>query len=124
VRWTRLVVLASLALAAAALGAAQGRFWEGRPEFVKGEAKGYFIWNDPDGWHIRWTTRGERHVFSGKVACDGRFAEVKAVAREKADFIKKTSDSAIEFDAVAAGDLDGFDFRTTPAQNGFFKGAA
>ena len=114
-RWIQAAVLASLALAAAALWASQGRYWEGRPELDKGEARGYFLWNDPDGWHVRWVTRGERHVFSGQVTCDGRFLEVRAVAKERGDFIKKTSDSSIEFDARAAGDLDGFDFRLSPS---------
>lgn len=114
-RWRTTAALASLLFAAASLWAAQGRYWEGRPEFVGGEAKGYFVWNDAEGWHVRWTTRGERHVFSGKVTCDGHFMDVKAVAKERSDFIKKTSDASIEFDAKAAGDLDGFNFRMSPS---------
>ncbi len=108
-----LSLLLSLCLAAAAQSRYQDRYWEGRPDFTKGEAKGYFIWNDAEGWHVRWTTEGKAHRFSGAITCDGQFKDYKAVSRDKGDWIKKTAPNAIRFDATASGGADGVDFRMT-----------
>lgn len=111
----RAAVVVAAILASVAAVAQKGRYWEGRPDFAPGEARGYFIWNDSNGWHLRWTTKGERHLFAGTITCDGLMLDVKAVSREKSDFVKQTSDNTIRFDAKAAGDMDGVDFRLSPS---------
>jgi hypothetical protein len=111
----RVAAVALAILASVAAVAQKGRYWEGRPDFVPGEAKGYFIWNDANGWHLRWSTKGGRHIFAGTVTCDGLLLDVKAVSREKSDFVKQTSENTIRFDAKAAGDMDGVDFRLSPS---------
>lgn len=108
-----LAALLSFCLALAAQGRFQERYWEGRPDFTKGEAKGYFIWNDMEGWHVRWTTEGKKHRFSGTISCDGKFVEYKAVSRDRGDHITKSSPGTIRFDATASGGADGVDFRMT-----------
>ncbi len=111
---TFLLLTAALVVSTIAL-ANQGRYWRGRPAFTAGQAKGYFIWNDSNGWHVRWTTKGRKHVFSGTITCDGAFLHAKAVSKDRKDFIKKTAADTIRFDAVAHGGMDGVDFRLSPS---------
>lgn len=113
-RWMTWLLIAALAASTAAM-AAGGKYWEGRPAFTAGEATGYFIWQDTGGWHIRWTTKGKRHLFSGTITCDGNFVHFKAVSRDKTDYIKQVSNRTIRFDAKAAGGADGIDFRLSPS---------
>src|SRR5262245_40599343 len=56
-------------MAATALTAAD--LYEGRPAFKEGSDRGYFVWRDGDRWHVRWTTRGEAHHFTGTVRATG-----------------------------------------------------
>jgi hypothetical protein len=67
-----LVAVGLLVISATALSADTpvGRF-DGRPEFSKGEALGYFVWREGDTWKVRWTTFGAEHRFSGRVAVEG-----------------------------------------------------
>jgi hypothetical protein len=110
-------VLMGLMILVSALAASvvDKRFLEGRPYFVAGYAKGYFIWHDGEGWHVRWTTKGQRHVFTGSIVCDGIFLHVKPESKEGRDFIKKTGENEIRFDAAADGGADGVDFRLSPS---------
>ncbi len=108
------IAVAVAFLVCLAAAAQQGRYWEGRPDFVPGDARGYFIWNDDNGWHVRWTTKGERHLFAGTITCDGIFMDVRAIS-QTGDFIKKTANNTILFDTEAAGDMDGVDFRLSPS---------
>lgn len=98
---------------------AKDSYWEGKPE-ISPKVRGYFLWHNSDGWHIRWTTRGKRHRFSGKITCDGRFVNFQAISKEKPDFVKQTNAAVIEFDTDTEGGIDGIDFRVTPATNSVF----
>jgi hypothetical protein len=112
----RRTVAVFLALAFCLGGLSAGRrYWEGRPAFTAGENRGYYVWNDPDGWHIRWTTRGDRHVFAGTLKCDGVFEDFEAVSAEGRDFIKKISLDTLRFDTVVKGGADGMNFRLSPS---------
>ncbi|MBP2643091.1 MAG: hypothetical protein H6Q67_978 [Firmicutes bacterium] len=47
---------------------------DGRPDgFMPGKTPGYFIWQDKNGLHIRTTSSGNKHVFSGAIYTDGVF---------------------------------------------------
>jgi hypothetical protein len=107
-----------LLLAASPVVAKKSVYWRGKPAFAAGEAKGYYIWADGDGWHIRWTTKGKKHTFSGSVWCDGAVTYFTAVSREKKDYIKKTGRNRFRFDTVVAGGKDGVDFRVAPGRGG------
>jgi len=111
---TLVLLVAAFILSTLAL-ANQEHYWRGRPAFTAGQSRGYFIWNDSDGWHVRWTTRKKRHVFSGTIRCDGAFEHVRAVSKDRKDFIKKINHRTIRFDAVAHGGMDGVDFKLTPS---------
>ena len=112
-------VLSSLVLAALALSACApvsrpvALVWEGAPQIGPGQARGYFLWHDEGGWHVRWTTRGQRHNFSGKLKCDGAFDSFTPISTERGDHIKMANRAAITFNTSTTSGTDGFDFRLT-----------
>jgi hypothetical protein len=113
-RWTTCLGLLLLLLATGA-AAREAPWWQGRPDFTKGEALGYFVWRDAEGWHVRWTTKGKRRTFSGTVSCDGAFMQFAPVAKGRRDYVKKVAEHTIKFDTVVEGGMDGIDFRLSPS---------
>jgi len=60
---------------------------DGRPdEFKPGKSLGYFMWQDKDGLHLRTTTSGTEHVFSGVIRTNGRFEDVFGKMTGKDDY--------------------------------------
>lgn len=54
--------------------------FEGRPQFKEGSDRSYFVWNDGDDWHIRWTTLGQMQTFTGSVrAMGGKLDDLKRI---------------------------------------------
>ena len=45
--------------------------FDGKPSFKEGEGRSYYVWRDGDTWHLRWTTFGSMHRFSGTVLAEG-----------------------------------------------------
>jgi hypothetical protein len=65
---------------------------EGKPDqFQISRAKGYYIWQDENGFHIWTTTRGEEHHFSGIIRTNGQFLRVKEQSLERGDSFKVNS---------------------------------
>jgi hypothetical protein len=60
-----------LALAAGLAAAGDAGWAEGRPTISEGFERGYYLWHDADGWHVRWTTAGGAHRFTGSVVAEG-----------------------------------------------------
>jgi len=85
----------------------------GKPEaFHPGETRGYFIWHDDNGLHIRTTTRGQLHVFSGTLHTNGRFIDVHGVKLEADDGYKVGPERhQMDFRFETAGGVDGIDFK-------------
>jgi len=50
---------------------AQAAMYDGTPTFAEGADIGYYLWRDGGKWHVRWTTKGATHVFSGNIASVG-----------------------------------------------------
>lgn len=89
--------------------------WKGQPEFHKGESRGYFIWNDGEGWHVRWLSKGAKRTYSGRVTTDGALDKFEPVSRDSKDYIKKESERLISWDAKTKEGMDGFNFRGSPS---------
>lgn len=106
---------AVLVAAPAAVAKESKEVWKGQPEFHKGESRGYFIWNDGEGWHVRWLSKGAKHTFSGRVTTDTALDKFEPVSRDSKDYIKKESERLISFDAKAKEGMDGFNFRASPS---------
>jgi hypothetical protein len=45
--------------------------FDGKPVFAEGEALSYYVWRDGNSWHLRWTTFGAMHRFTGSVLAEG-----------------------------------------------------
>lgn len=88
----------------------------GRPAgFDAGDANGWYVWNDDDGFHIRTTTPADRaHPFTAVITTDGRFADVSKVRLEGADDIRILDGGhrlVVRFHTWDG--VDGVDFKTT-----------
>lgn len=95
---------------------------EGKPEFYRGETSGYFIWYDDSGLHLRTTTRGQIHNFSGVLHTDGKFTDVQAIRLEAADAYKvNSSENQIKFNLDTGSLIDGFDFKVEGGQEIVFN---
>ena len=71
---TGLLLVCGLVLAGGLAGTAAkpaADIYDGRPAFKEGSDRAYFVWRDGDRWHVRWTTRGEAHQFTGTVRAGG-----------------------------------------------------
>jgi len=65
----------------------------GKPdEFSPNGQKGYYIWQDDNGFHIWTTTRDQEHIFSGVIRTDGTLFNIKGHNLERGDYLKKNSD--------------------------------
>jgi hypothetical protein len=63
---TLLCIAAITPVKAASVG-----LFDGKPMFAQGEGFGYYVWRDGNTWHLRWTTFGSMHRFSGSVIAEG-----------------------------------------------------
>lgn len=84
---------------------------DGRPDaFDPDHSKGYFIWQDEKGLHIRTTTPGTEHVFSGTIRTDGTFEDVwgKSLGTDDIFHVNEDRDK-ITFKFTASGGADGID---------------
>lgn len=94
-----------------------GHRTNGQPEeFRPGDSRGYFIWREGDTVHLRVTTYGREHTFSGVIRTDGRFYHVRGFREENGDFHRSDRDhDSIFFRFHTAGGVDGIDFKVGDA---------
>jgi len=88
---------------------------QGQPEYYQEGAhhhRGYYIWKDDEGLHVRTTTRGMQHEFSGVIRTDGEFVHIRGARLEQDDFYRVSRDGdRIRFKFETSGGKDGLDFR-------------
>lgn len=90
--------------------------------FRPGSSMGIFIWQDHNGWHLRTTTKGSSHSFSGTIRTDGNFSRASSVGTEDKDKVRVASDrEKINFSFDTAGGVDGIDFRLSNDSNVKFE---
>jgi flagellar hook assembly protein FlgD len=79
----------------------------GRPDYRAGADLGYFIWEDEQVWHIRWSSDGTSHHFTGNlIALGGSLSGVQ----DRGAGIKVIS-NIINWDSSASAGEAGFDFK-------------
>jgi hypothetical protein len=80
--------------------------------FEPGKSLGYFLWQDKEGLHLRATSSGLIHTFSGTVRTDGRFEDVlrKDMSNNEDNFNVSNSQNKITFHFTAAEEEPGIDF--------------
>jgi hypothetical protein len=90
---------------------------DGRPDTSAGDGMGYWLWRDDDGLHLRTTTHGRHHVFSGvlRTGGDGEFVDVDRVKLEhhgaNTDHVRVDDRDTIRFSFDTWDGIDGFDFK-------------
>lgn len=87
---------------------------EERPiTFEPGKIIGYFLWQDKDGLHLRITSAGIPHTFSGTIRTDGRFENVlgKYQGGNEDYFEVSKSQNKITYNFTTAQDEKGLDFQ-------------
>jgi hypothetical protein len=85
---------------------------DGKPDsFEPGNSQGYFIWQDKEGLHVRTTTFGKKHIFSGVIRTDGKFRDVfgKATMADDSFHVSDNQDK-ITFQFTDTGESSGIDF--------------
>lgn len=83
----------------------------GRPD-IDPKLVAYWIWRDGEGYHLRATSGNRPRVFSGFVEVERDVTLLTGVSREGNDFLRAAG-RRIEFRFKTAGNVDGFDFRTS-----------
>ncbi len=85
---------------------------EGRPDiYDPGEMMGYFVWHDHHGFHVRTTTRGSEHHFSGEISTNGRIVGADGVRLEENDHYRVSPHQhKLKFDLDTQGGQDGLNF--------------
>jgi hypothetical protein len=72
--------LAAVVVALPVGGHAQEGAYAGRPTFREGRDFGYYVWHEGNTWHVRWTTLGATHRFTGHVVAEGgRLDDLKRI---------------------------------------------
>jgi hypothetical protein len=96
---------------------------DGRPEaFHPGAVRGYFIWHDNNGLHLRTTTEGQMHIFSGDIHTDGIFADVHGAQLEANDALNVGPEGhQMNFRFETAGGVDGIDFKVEGGEKVVFN---
>lgn len=51
-------------------------------------AKGYYIWHDEKGLHLRTVAHGMQHEFRGVIRTDGEFMQIRGARLERDDFFR------------------------------------
>lgn len=105
-----LVALTLLLAVALALPALDDQSCSGKPNFAAQESKGYYLWREQDGWHLRWVTKGQRHDFGGTIACDAPFVSCEGTNQGDADAVALASHEVIRFESHSSGGVKGVDF--------------
>jgi hypothetical protein len=96
---------------------------DGKPDaFNPGHSNGYFIWQDGKGLHLRTTTPGVEHVFSGTISTDGTFENVFGKSRGADDSFHVNGDhDKITFKFTSTGGSDGIDLHVSDGSYVGFK---
>ncbi|MFH1386445.1 MAG: FlgD immunoglobulin-like domain containing protein [bacterium] len=84
----------------------------GKPDYKPGADLGYFIWSDDAGYHLRWSSNGSNHKFTGSIiAIGGELKNINAV-----NCSPSTTNALISWDKTMAGGESGIDFKISSGQ--------
>jgi len=87
---------------------------EGEPDMLNPKhIVGAFIWQDHDGFHLRTTTTGDQHVFTGNIHTNGHFEDINDISDRSfkgTDYYHIKDRDTIEFQFTTNGKKVGLDF--------------
>jgi hypothetical protein len=114
-KWRLLVLtlLIILCFNSYAFAAYSSNFDERPTAFEPGKSMGYFLWQDKEGLHLRTTSSGITHTFSGTVRTDGRFEDVlgKYGGSNEDYFDVSKSQNKITYHFTTSEEEEGIDFQ-------------
>lgn len=85
----------------------------GRPPVMTQKGAAYMIWQDFDGWHIRWGSHMATNNFTGEIKVNsGTISQVKELYPFKVQKLYKNTKRKISFNIKDDKTLNGIDFRT------------
>jgi len=105
-------------LGAASIGLAmKAEKFEGKPTFDAGSVNGAFVWHQPDGYLVRFTTKtGDppRHLYGQVCAGAEKIDSVTPVLLEAGEYARLgPHEHCVWFEFNTFGHIDGFDFKTS-----------
>lgn len=84
----------------------------GRPGLIPQGESYYLIWQDFNGWHIRWYSANRETEFTGEISAkNGEFLDVRAAYPYMKKQEYKIEDKKIVITGSANNPLNGLDFR-------------
>ncbi|MFH1542878.1 MAG: Ig-like domain repeat protein, partial [bacterium] len=84
-------------------------YYSGQPLYESGNEMGYFVWQDDNGWHVRWNgEQGQGHRFSGALVAAGEITDFSPIGSG----IKQIA-TIVNWDRTMTGGEGGFDFKTS-----------
>ncbi|MFX1281785.1 MAG: hypothetical protein ACFFA3_20720, partial [Promethearchaeota archaeon] len=87
---------------------------KGRPNFSSGQFLGYVMWKQTDGFHLRWTTKGDKKkTFQGKISYQDKLKVTRITRPETEVKIQKSTKKLIQWSTTERGKINGFDFFAT-----------
>lgn len=114
-KWKLLVLtlLAGFYFTSNAFAAYSSNLDERPTAFESEESIGYFLWQDKDGLHLRITSTGLPHVFSGTIRTDGRFENIlgKYLGNHDDYFDVSKSENKITYHFITAQQEKGIDLQ-------------
>jgi len=83
----------------------------GRPAYTDLKTVHYLVWQDFNGWHIRWCTDGKEYVFSGEIKTkSGQLSQVKSLYPYLKKKVYVTESQRIQFEITDNKQFNGIDF--------------
>lgn len=90
---------------------AWGPSYNGEPDALNPtHIRGTFVWHDQNGFHLRTTTTGDKHVFSGTIHTNGDFEDVSDRFFRDKDYYHFKNQDTIDFQFTTDGRTVGIDF--------------
>ena len=91
---------------------------KGKPEGLEaGKTLRWYVWHNDNGWHVRTTTKTQKHNFHGKIeVIGGKFKQVSAAKLDDKKGDRKdwwtlsSNNRVLTLDFKTEGGMDGFDF--------------
>ncbi|VBB08138.1 Hypothetical protein LUCI_3403 [Lucifera butyrica] len=105
-----LILLSILYLPATALMAWAPNY-EGEPDILNpNHISGAFVWHDYNGFHLRTTTVGDKHTFTGTIHTNGHFQNVDDRFFRDKDYYHLSDRDTVDFQFTTTGRTVGIDF--------------
>ncbi|TFG05043.1 MAG: hypothetical protein EU536_03070 [Promethearchaeota archaeon] len=85
---------------------------KGRPPVKGGDKTGYFLWEEDNGFHLMWMTKGEMHGFTGAITGEKLYLK-QLVKIEANDKVEQPNFQTITWETRTQDDTDGIIFEST-----------